>query len=82
MDEPLPPRVRVRRAVRLVALLQVRHEVGIQILDIVRLRLELHLTAGRETHLALRTTVGVHQTLGSHVDAVQMPSCTAAVRSV
>ena len=70
MDEPLPPRVRVRRAVRLVALLQVRDEVGVQILDVARFRFEIHPAAGREHHLAVVAAVGVHQALATHPDAV------------
>lgn len=71
MDEPLPPCVRVRRTLHLVALLQTFDEVGIQILDIVRLGPETaSLAARREHHHAVLAAVGVHNALGSHVDTV------------
>jgi hypothetical protein len=70
VDEPLPPRVCVRRTVHLVALLQVGHEIAVQILDITRLRLEIHPAAGREHHLAVVAAVGVRQAPATHPDAV------------
>eukprot|EP00966_Prymnesium_polylepis_P280680 6485047-Prymnesium_polylepis.1 len=70
MNQAAAPRVRVRRTVHHVTLLQVADEVCVQILDVARLRLEIHPAAGREDHSAMVAAVGVHQALATHPDAV------------